>query len=369
MMKKTLFLTGFPGFLTSSLVQQLYEDYTKEINHIYLLVLLSEEKTAYKKLARLEQENKLPRDKCTIIAGDITRVNIGINRDIQRKIADEITHVYHLAAIYDLAVPEPIAKHVNVHGTRKVNEWVQTLSNLRRYTYFSTAYVSGNREGHIYEEELNMNQTFRNYYEQTKYEAEVYVDQLKTDVPITIIRPGIVKGDSKTGETMKFDGLYFMLNMYDKLSFLPFIPYIEEGLHSPEGNFVSIDYVLQASSYLSMNVVGEGKTYHLTDPNPYTMRELQKMIATYYLGKTPKGKLPASLMKGFLQSSTIQKWFRTEVEAIDYFTVYSSYDTSIINKDLKGTGIYHTDLAKTIVPMIDFYRKYKDDKIKHIEIS
>lgn len=131
-------------------------------------------------------------------------------------------------------MPEPLAERVNVHGTNQVNEWVQTLPNLQRYIYFSTAYVSGTREGRIYEEELEMHQTFRNHYERTKYDAEVLVDRLKEMVPTTIIRPGIVKGHSETGETIKFDGLYFMLNMYDKLSFLPAIPYLEEDKHSPE---------------------------------------------------------------------------------------------------------------------------------------
>lgn len=369
MMGNKLFFTGFPGFLTSNLIQQLYEDYTEDIDHIYLLVLLSEEKAAYEKLAYLDQKNKLAKERCTIIVGDITQINIGINRDIQKKIADEITHVYHLAAVYDLAVPQHIANRVNVHGTKMVNKWVETLPNIQRYTYFSTAYVSGRREGRIFEAELDMNQSFRNFYEQTKYEAEVDVERLKTEIPITIIRPGIVKGHSKTGETIKFDGLYFMLNMYEKLSFLPFIPYIEKDVVSPEGNFVSVDYVLQATSYLSMNKVGEGKTYHLTDPNPYTMKELQKMIATNYLGKAPKGKLPVSLLKGPLRLSSIQKWLGIEIEALDYFTIHSSYDTSEISRDLKGTGICHPDLAKTIVPMIDFYRKYKDDNIKHIDIS
>lgn len=368
-MSKTLFLTGFPGFLTSSLIQQLYQDYSDEIDHIYLLVLLSEEKAAYQKLHQLDKDQQLPLEKCTILVGDITQNNIGINRDIQEHIAHDITHVFHLAAIYDLAVPEYLAERVNVHGTNQVNEWVQTLPNLQRYIYFSTAYVSGTREGRIYEEELEMHQTFRNHYERTKYDAEVLVDRLKDVVPTTIIRPGIVKGHSETGETTKFDGLYFMLNMYDTLSFLPVIPYLEEDKHSPEGNFVSSDYVLQATSYVSMNQVGEGKTYHLTDPNPYTMLELQKMIAHHYLGRPPVGKIPVSLMKNLLQFAPLRKWLHVENEAMDYFIIHSSYDTTLITRDLAATSIKSVDLAETIAPMINFYRKYKDDYTKQITIK
>lgn len=368
-MGKTLFFTGFPGFLTSSLLQQLYGDYQEDIDHIYLLVLLSEEKAAYEKLQLLAKENKIPLHKCTIIAGDITKVNLAIHPEMQRKLAANVTHIFHLAAIYDLAVPKQLAEHVNLHGTAMVNDWVQTLQHIERYVYFSTAYVSGTREGRIYEQELPMNQTFRNHYEQTKYDAEVLVEALKPTVPTTIIRPGIVKGHSQTGETIKFDGLYFMLNMYDTLGFLPFIPYLKEGDQSPEGNFVPSDYVLQATSYVAMNEVGEGKTYHLTDPNPYTMLELQEMIAKHYLGQSPKGKIPVTLMKSFLQIAPLRKWLQVEAEAMDYFTIHSSYDTTQITQDLADTSIQCVDLAETLPSMIDFYRKYKDDHTKHIEIK
>ena len=368
-MKKTLFLTGFPGFLTSNLLKQLYDDHADEIDHIYLLVLLSEEKLAYNTLRRFAKEGKIPFHKCTVLAGDITQVNIGLDPDIQEKLATKVTHVFHLAAIYDLAVPKQIAERVNIHGTAMVNDWVQTLSSIERYIYFSTAYVSGKREGRIYEHELDVKQTFRNHYEHTKFIAELLVEELKTKVPTTIIRPGIVKGHSKTGETIKFDGLYFMLNMYDTLSFSPFIPYLEEGGRSPEGNFVPNDYVLKATSYVAMNDIGADKTYHLTDPNPYTMIELQKMLAQAYLGRAPKGVIPVTLIKNVLAFAPIRKWLQVEAEAMDYFTIHSSYDTSQITNDLTGTTIECVDLAETVGPMIEFYRKYKDDKIKHIAIK
>ena len=368
-MKKTLFLTGFPGFLTSNLLQQLYEDYTDEIDHIYLLVLSSEEKVANDTLRRFAKEGNIPFQKCTVLVGDITQANLGLHPDTLEKLAAKVTHVFHLAAIYDLAVPKHIAERVNIHGTIMVNDWLQTLSYLERYIYFSTAYVSGKREGRIYEHELDVNQTFRNHYEHTKFIAELLVDELKEKIPTTIIRPGIVKGHSKTGETIKFDGLYFMLNMYDKLSFLPFIPYLKEGGRSPEGNFVPSDYVLKATSYVAMNDIGEGKTYHLTDPNPYTMIELQKMLSQAYLGRSPMGMIPVAFIKNILAISVVRKWLQVEAEAMDYFTIHSSYDTSQITNDLAKTKIQCVDLAETVESMIEFYRKYKDDHTKHIPIN
>src|SRR5690625_7918299 len=109
-MKKTLFLTGFPGFLTSNLLKQLYDDHADEIDHIYLLVLLSEGKLAYNTLRRFAKEGKIPFHKCTVLASDITQMNIGLDPDIQEKIATKATNVSHSAAIYELTVPKQIAE-------------------------------------------------------------------------------------------------------------------------------------------------------------------------------------------------------------------------------------------------------------------
>jgi len=302
----------------------------------------------------------------TVVPGDITKPDLAIQEDTNLQLRKVVTHVFHLAAIYDLAVEKEAAFQVNVNGTKQVNDWVETLDQLDRYIYFSTAYVAGKRKGRIYENELIKGQSFKNHYEETKYRAEVLVENLKEKIPITIIRPGVVKGDSKTGETIKFDGMYFMLNFLDRLASSPVIPYFGAG--DVDGNFVPADYVLEATSYLAIAPVGKGKTYHLADPNPYTMKELSTMLSEAYLNKTPNITLPLSLAKLSLSSSIARKWFHVEKEVLDYYIIDNSYDCSVTVADLEGSGIVCPDLKDTLEPMIDFYRKYKDDKTKHINI-
>ena len=365
-MKHTVFLTGYPGFLASSLIRQLNQDHGSSIQCIYLLVLPNEETKAQRELEYFIKKGKLGSEKFKIITGDITMPSLGIDEARLSELKKTVTHVFHLAAIYDLAVPENLAYQVNVHGTKMVNEWVEELEQLKRYIYFSTAYVAGTREGRIYENELIAGQSFKNHYEATKYEAELLVENLKQRVPTTIIRPGIVKGNSKTGETIKFDGMYFMLNLLDKLAFSPILPYLGEG--KVEGNFVPSDYVLEATSYLSFNPVGDGKTYHLTDPQPYLMKDLYKMLAQSYLGKTPKGKIPLNIAAIPMQAHPIQKWLKVEREALAYFSFDANYDCSQTTADLKNSGVRCPDMKETIEPMVAFYRKYKHDQEKHIEI-
>jgi len=360
------FFTGYPGFLASSLIKQLITDHQKEIKHVYLLVLPHLIDQAEEKITHFAKANNVSADLFTIVPGDITKPGLAIQEGMDLQLEKTVTHVFHLAAIYDLAVEKEAAYHVNVNGTKQVNDWVETLDQLDRYIYFSTAYVAGTREGRIYEDELIKGQSFKNHYEETKYHAEVLVDNLKEKIPITIIRPGVVKGDSKTGETIKFDGLYFMLNFFDRVGALPIIPYFGAG--DMDGNFVPADYVLEATSYLAIAAVGNGKTYHLADPNPYTMKELSTMLSETYLNRKPNITLPVSLAKLSLSSSFARKWLQIEKEVLDYYIIDNSYDCSVTVADLDGSGIVCPDLKDTLEPMIAFYRKYKDDKTKHIHI-
>ncbi|BAC13022.1 SDR family oxidoreductase [Oceanobacillus iheyensis] len=365
-MKYTFFITGFPGFLARHLVEQLLVDYQEDIEHIYLLTLPTE-LAAAREAINQSAYHSIPRDRYSIISGDITKTNLAIEPHINRQLQEKVTHVFHLAAIYDLAVPFDIAWRVNVHGTKNVNNWLKTLGSLNRYIYFSTAYVSGTRQGTILETELNMDQTFKNHYEASKFEAEVLVETLKETIPTTIIRPGIVKGHSETGYTEKFDGIYFLLNMFERMKMIKHIPFISEG--NVEGNFVPYDYVLKATSYLGFHPIGEGKTYHLTDPAPYTMRQLYQMIAEIHLSVTPNKTIPISLANYPLSLSFIRKWLQTEKEALAYFENNCSYSSTQASKDLEKTTIQCPDFKDQLQPMIDFYHKYKNDYQRHVIIT
>lgn len=356
-MSKTYFFTGYPGFIASSFIKHMLQNgnYAK---HIYLLVQPQLLDKARLELEKLQMEKEL----FTLVPGDITKPNLDVDIPLQ-----EVTHVFHLAAVYDLAVPEDIARTVNVEGTRNVNDWVQTLPKLERYVYFSTAYVAGKREGRILETELEMNQSFKNHYEHTKFEAEVLVKKLiDQGVPATIIRPGIVVGNSLSGETIKFDGPYFILNFFERLKFLPFIPYLGKGLAT--GNFVPIDYILKATVYLAHADQGVGKTYHLTDPNPYRVKDVYRMLMEEFLGRKPIGMIPLSMARLFLSIPAFRKWTRVEKEALDYFSCMAEFDSTQAQKDLKNSGITCPDFKDVLLPMVQFYKEHKNDPNKHIKI-
>ncbi len=361
-MKNVYFFTGFPGFIATRLVKEMMAR-DSAFDRAFLLVLPSLEERAKKEALRLEQDMDMETGTLRVIVGDITKPGLALTQEFG---SNMITHVFHLAAIYDLAVPKDIAYEVNVIGTKHMNDWVEALPNLSRYIYFSTAYVAGTREGVLLEKELIAPPSFKNYYEETKYEAEVLVEAMKGRIPVTIIRPGIVKGHSKTGETIKFDGPYFILNTLRALSFLPIKPYI--GKSASKVNLVPIDYILEATSYLALYSGGVGKTYHLTDPNPYSATEIYEMLVEEMYHQKPKGVIPISWCKAGLSISVIRKFLHTEQETIDYFTWKGHFDCRVAQADLSQAGIVCPDFKDGVRAMVDYYQRHESDERYHVAI-
>ena len=356
-------ITGFPGFIASQLVRQLFQDGVTQ--QFYAVVLASEMSKAQQEKEKIEAQYS----GCHIvlIEGDITLPNLGIENSECDLVLSRIHVVWHLAAIYDLAVPREIAWKVNVHGTDFVNEFVKTIPNLRRYMYFSTAYVAGRRTGKLLETELIRPDSFKNYYEETKFEAELLVDKLKSDVPLTIIRPGIVRGHSETGETIKFDGPYFFMNLIDNLKWLPFIPFV--GSKTSEMNVVPIDYIFKACSYLCQAPEAEGKTLHLTDPNPHTVYEVFSAMVCAVTGKNPVGRLPLFLTRKALAIYNVRKKLGVEYETLDYLDWRASFDCSQAKEILQNGGIYCPDFVETMPQTVQFYKENKHRLELHVPIK
>lgn len=363
-MAQGYFVTGFPGFISEHLIKLWLSE--KEGKKIYVLVqpaMLAKANEKAEQLLRAAANSST----IQIIEGDITRSQLGLPEPIIDYLKGRIHFVWHLAAVYDLAVPKPLAYKVNVTGTYHLNEWVQTLTHIKRYVYFSTAYIAGKREGTIRAGELIRPEAFRNHYEETKFEAEVLVDRLKKHIPVTIIRPGIVKGTVETGETTKFDGPYYMMNIIDRLNGSSFIPYI--GRSTTVLNIVPVDYVVEAANWLARLEAGAGKTYHLTDPNPYPARELFRFIMIAQTGRKPAYTVSYKLVDGLLSFKAARKMLRVERESIEYFFWNGSFDQSDTEKDLVGSGISCPDFLEGLEPMIDFYNKHKRDERFHPPIE
>src|ERR1043165_1501296 len=148
--RETFFITGFPGFIANRLLERLAR---KECNFI-LLVQPSLAAHAHQEIDRISSLTGRSVSEFRIVEGDIAEPGLALSASDLELVQREATRVFHLAAVYDLAVPEDLAMRVNAGGTRNVVELAHTLPHLRQFHHVSTCYVAGKREGVILETEL-----------------------------------------------------------------------------------------------------------------------------------------------------------------------------------------------------------------------
>jgi len=349
---ETIFLTGFPGFIAQRLVKRLAKPGTQ----FFLLVQESFVEKAMQELEEIAKETNTPLENFALVEGDITQKNLGVPETDLEIIRKDATDVYHLAAIYDLAVEEDLAYDVNVKGTKNVNKFVKSLPNLRRYNYISTCYVSGLRKGLIYENELEHGTGFRNFYEKSKYFAELEVEKLKKDkIPLTIYRPSVVVGDSKTGETAKYDGVYYLIRYLRKLPSV--LRFVNVGNKKVELNLVPVDFVVESMAALAKDEKAVGKTVALADPSPLSTEELFDTISEALTNKKSVIKPPPILVEKTLMLPFSPLVSGLPHSGVSYFFVPQIYDTNVANKLLAAHNIGCPNFKSYVGNLLEFVEK------------
>ncbi len=347
-------VTGFPGFIGRRLVRLLLEQ-DSEAKVMALveprMLDVGREAAAAIDSARVE-----------VVAGDITDRRLGLEDGEYDRLRAEVRRVFHLAAIYDLSVPIEVAQRVNVAGTGNVLELCLAAERLERLAYASTAYVAGWRTGVVYEHELVMGQEFKNNYESTKFQAEVWVREAMDRVPTTIVRPAIVVGDSRTGETQKFDGPYYLLRAISQAQRAG-RPMLQFGRLEAAFNVVPVDYVAAAIAAVAADPVAEGQTLHLVDPDPLTSAQLVTLLSERYAGRPPKGRIPPGLVAASLRLAPVRELFGgTPPESIAYLNHPVRFDSRRATNVLERHGLTPPNFHDYVDPMVEFFRSHEHDE-------
>ena len=348
---ETVFLTGFPGFIAGRLVERL----ALEGARFLLLVQPAFSERARADVARIVEKTGATPGSFRLMEGDITREGLGLSAEDLEEARREATVVFHLAAVYDLGVARETAFRVNVEGTRNVNALARSFKNLRRYHYVSTCYVAGRRTGVILESELRHEAGFRNNYEETKYLAELEVDALKAELPVTIHRPAVVCGDSRTGETMKYDGVYYLIN-YLRL-FPAALSLANIGNRDVRLNVVPVDFVVEAMAALARDGLSAGETVQLADPAPLTTEELFDVISRNLSGRESLFTLPAPVVRTTLNIPLNEKVTGLPRVGVPYFFLKQTYDTARSTALLAPHGIACPRFPDYAAALIDFVER------------
>jgi nucleoside-diphosphate-sugar epimerase len=349
---ETIFLTGFPGFIAGRLVSRL----SREGARFILLTQPEFAARARAEVARIAAETNAPASGFRLVEGDITRERLGLSAADLELAREEATMLFHLAAVYDLGVERELAYRVNVEGTRNVNSFARELHRLRRYHYVSTCYVAGRRIGLIREDELRHEAGFRNHYEETKYAAELEVEALKGTLPVTIHRPAVVCGDSRTGETAKYDGIYYLIKYL--LKWPKPLSLVNIGNDEVRLNVVPVDFVVEAMAALAADEAAIGTTVQLADPDPLTTRELFDVIARQLGGRGSLLTVPAPLVRATLGLPFSEPLTGLPRVGVPYFFLKQTYDTTRAEALLAPHGVRCPRFADYVPAIVGFAARH-----------
>jgi NAD(P)-dependent dehydrogenase (short-subunit alcohol dehydrogenase family) len=278
------FVTGATGFIGRNLVELLL----RREGTVYVLV----REGSKGRLEELRRRWGVDEDRVVAIVGDALQPRLGVSAADLERVRGEIDHLFHLAAIYDMTASAESQRVINIQGTRHMVELAHAVEAGRVHMVSSIAaaglYRGTWREDMFEEAEtLDVNPYFR-----TKHDSERVVRE-ECERPWRVYRPGIVVGNSETGEMDKVDGPYYFFKLIRRIrnavpQWMPMI-----GIEGREINIVPVDFVVRALDHIAHQDGLDGKAFHLTDPDPPSAGDLIDIFARAANGPQSSVRIPA----------------------------------------------------------------------------
>ena len=363
----TYFVTGATGFIGKFLVKNLL----KREGTIYVLV----RKNSVKKLEALypwwgldeKQKRIVP------ISGDLGKSRLGVAAADLTKLKGKVSHLFHLAAIYDLAADTASQQVANIDGTRNAVEFAEAIK-AGCFHHTSSIAAAGLYDGTFREDMFEEAEELDHPYFRTKHDSEAIVrNECKT--PWRVYRPGMVVGHSETGEIDKIDGPYYFFKLIQKMrNALPsWVPTI--GIEGGRINVIPVDYVVDAMDYIAHKKGLDGGCFHLTDPEPMRIGEILNLFAkaahapqmTMRLNSKMFSFIPSYVLQGMMSVAPVRRARNQLLTDLgipkDVFT-FINYPTKFDNRDtvkaLKGSGIAVPKLEKYAWRLWDYWERHLD---------
>jgi NAD(P)-dependent dehydrogenase (short-subunit alcohol dehydrogenase family) len=292
------FVTGATGFIGRRLVERILE---LRQGDVYVLVRDSSTGRLDDLVERWSMTaGASATERVKPVIGDLRRPLLGIEKEQVADLRGKIEHFFHLAAVYDMTAPAERNTAVNVGGTTHAVELARAL-DAKHLHHVSSIAVAGTYKGVFDEGMFDEGQRLPSPYHRTKYESERIVRE-QPYIPWRVYRPGIVVGDSQTGEMDKIDGPYYFFKAIQRMrQLLPeWVPLV--GLDLGYTNVVPVDWVAGALEQIAHEPSLDGRAFHLTDPRAQRVDDLINELA----GVAHAPKLAVSIDKRLIDP--LPKW-------------------------------------------------------------
>lgn len=333
---KQVFITGGTGFLGSKILENL-------LGKKYFVYLLTRKHSNTNK-PEIERKN------IKEVKGDITKKNLGLTKGDINLLKDNVTYVFHCAALYDTSQTRSQLLKNNFEGTKNVSKLTARFRKLIMFNYMSTIYVSGSYEGVFPEDKLPSISKFHNKYEESKYQAEKLLR--RTKLPLNIFRLPILVGNSKTGITSKFDGVYKLIQAIDNRRVFFYPGDCHGRLH-----IMPVDIAAQFVTEVGLERSDISKTYNMIDPSPSTYKEFIQRTADLLSVSTPFFVFPMSLWDTALKLMDKIPFINTSAfKLLNQRIEFENHEYMVA---LKKLGFENRDIKSYLAKIVSYYKKIK----------
>ena len=293
-------------------------------------------------------------ERVSILEGDAAYIDMGLSGAEWNELTREVTHIQHHAYVSYESAPGRDIRALNIHGTAEVLELARHAKQLKRFVHHSTASVSGNRTGTVLEDELDKDQHFRSEIEESRFVAERLVRREMDKIPITVLRSGLIVGDSVTGEIDRFDGPYlFVLLILTAPAEIAF-PLPARG--DVPLNLVPMDYVVNAACALMDDPGAVSRTVHLVDHAPLHAKRVYEIIASTAGRKIPRGFIPANVTRAVLRAPGLERLLRSPRAFFEQLATNVHYDSRTARDLLGPHNIHCPPFEQYVDPMVHYVR-------------
>jgi thioester reductase-like protein len=324
-------LTGFPRSELARLVLSSLLERDEDVEIVCLVP------ARFAELASewLSATPRAKRAQLRTLEGDVAAVDLGLSGKEFNELAARVSVIHHCAAVTYSGAAYRQAETVNVGGTYEVVELARSAPNLTRLVHWSSLAATGDRDGVVNEDDLIAPNSARLLH--TRYSAERLIRKAQSELPITVIRPAMLVGDSRTGRLSRVEGAHLLIA--GLLAAPRDLPVPRPARGDVALQVVPIDYAVAAGLSIAGTSGTVGRTYHVIDPSPVTLNEALTMIADLLGKPAPRGAFPGIMAQALLKLPLVDKLVHAERALLDELVRDVRYDDAYARPVLARAGM------------------------------
>lgn len=339
--RDVVLVTGFPGLGARRLVEHVLA--TEPDTEVVVVVL---EAFLPQAAAFIDAYAEEARGRVEVLTGDVAAIDLGLSGEEYLHLARRVTRIHHLAVATFVGVDEATARYTNVGGAVEIVELGRAAARLQLIVHHSTAHVSGDRQGTVYEDELDRGQGFHSVVQETRFLAEQAMRRAMRELPVAVVRPTMLVGDSATGHTDRLDGPYLLVML--ALGLPGDIPMPRLSKDRPL-DIVPIDYAVRAAVAIGRHPDAKGRTFHLVSGEDLTSERVFDLIARAGGRRSSvRGVVPPQVANALLRTPGLRRLLRQPRALVQQLVSGARYDDRNTRRILAGTDLQCPPLSSYV---------------------